>query len=85
MIYLHRTKGTGDELAEMLRELCVAHDTVWLDGPDAAASPFLVEGSRRYAGADIPPFLDLLRAETRVNRTVSGDACYIDPRTGRVC
>ena len=88
MIELHRAAGSkaGEDLEETLRELCVAHRIVPLmEAGGDSPPPFLQEGSQRYAGADILPFLDQLRAELTSNRVVSGDACYIDPRNGRVC
>ncbi|MEZ4703360.1 MAG: hypothetical protein R2834_23725 [Rhodothermales bacterium] len=87
MIELHRTAGSeaGDALEETLRDLCVAHRVVTVEAGGDPPPPFLLEGGRRYAGAEIPPFLDILRAELQANRLVSGDACYIDPRNGRVC
>jgi hypothetical protein len=88
MIELYRAAGSkaGQELEETLRDLCVAHRVVALaEAGDAIPPPFLQEGSRRYAGDDILPFLDQLRAELTANRIVSGDACYIDTRNGKVC
>ncbi|MDZ4701274.1 MAG: hypothetical protein SH809_16300 [Rhodothermales bacterium] len=88
MIELHRAAGShaGQELEETLRDLCVAHRVVTLpEAGDETPPPFLQEGDRRYAGVDILPFLDQLRAELTANRIISGDACYIDPRNGKVC
>ncbi len=81
MIALHRPADSpaADAIEETLRDLCVAYRTVQSD------TYFLEEGGRRYAGDAVRPYLDELAAELRANREVSGDACYIDPRSGTVC
>ena len=86
MIELYRAaqSESGSAIEETLRELCVAHRVVTVEAGETPL-PYLVEGGRRYAGEDIPPYLDALRAELMASRIVSGDACYVDPRNGRVC
>lgn len=88
MIELYRAaeSATGAALEETLRELCVAHRVITVEaGDEGPLPPYLVESGRQYAGDAIPPFLAELRAELSANRMVSGDSCYIDPRSGKVC
>ena len=81
MIELHRpaVSPAADAIEETLRDLCVAYRVA------ASTSLFLEEGGRRFSGDAVRPYLDALSDELRANREVSGDACYVDPRSGKVC
>ena len=90
MILLYRNKkdAFADKIASRLEDLVVAHKTVIADNDNSTSHslPYLKEGDTIIDEKDqIQTFLDELSSELNQQRSISGDACYIDPETGTVC
>ncbi|MEX2641273.1 MAG: hypothetical protein WD266_11330 [Balneolales bacterium] len=89
MIILHRKKSDpqSDRLGEKLADLVVAYESI--DHPPAEANedlPFIEESGRQIKGEkEIGQWLLALEEELNWQRSLSGDGCYIDPKTGRIC
>lgn len=94
MIILHRKPDDpfAAEIERVLEELVVAHKTrnyeedASNDAPAQYELPFIQENGTLVTGRErIKKYLDELSAELRQQRMVTGDGCYIDPETGKVC
>lgn len=89
MILLHRPKHDdpfSDKIEERLEEMVVSHKVQHYPEDTSKELPFLQENERLVAGEEqIKKFLQELGNELREQRMVSGDSCYIDPRTGKIC
>lgn len=94
MIELHRYKNDdyADKLEHRLEELVLAYRTVTHTEPDAQTGepetslPYLDENGTKITGKEeINSYLRELSNELKEQRSISGDACYIDPQTGEIC
>lgn len=91
MIVLHRNRkdSFADQIEETLTDLVVAHKTVIYNRSDPQPEtplPFLKENDTKVTGNEnINAYLRELSNELQEQRSISGDACYIDPRTGEIC
>ncbi|MEX2351760.1 MAG: hypothetical protein WD529_04925 [Balneolaceae bacterium] len=90
MIELHRTESDeyGEEIEQTLNEMVLAFRTeLYTDaGSTDLPLPCICDSGRVISGeSDIRNFLDTLERELRIQRSISGDGCYIDPDTGEVC
>lgn len=91
MIELHRLQKNdpfSDRIEEKLKDLVVAHNVQ--RHPDRSSVdrrlPFIRENDTVVEGRDdLDAYLQRLEAELRQQRSITGDACYIDPETGEVC
>ncbi len=94
MIELHRYKNDdyADKLEHRLEELVLAYRTVTHTEPDTQTGeqetslPYLDENGTMITGKEeINSYLRELSNELKEQRSISGDACYIDPQTGEIC
>jgi len=93
MIILYRAENDlhSDKIEEKLNELVVAFKTkIVTEIDDAEPSettlPYIWEGDNLVNGEEnLERYLNELERELHIQRSVSGDACYIDPETGKVC
>lgn len=86
-LYRHEDSNCADEIQSRLEEMVAAHrvrPAAEFDGPQDEL-PVIDDSGDRYSGDSIDPFLRMLEGELQVNRMVSSDACYIDPRDGETC
>lgn len=90
MIVLHRRKKDtyADELEDKLRNLVVAYRTaIHEQGSTGTESlPYINESGKIIAGKnEINQYFVDLEKELAWQRSLSGDGCYIDPESGKVC
>lgn len=86
MITLHKTSVDefGNELQSKLEELILAFHTEIL--PDGESDTYVIDGEKKITGQeDLEKWLSELEKELKIQRSISGDACYKDPETGEVC
>lgn len=85
MITLIRNKydEQADNIESKFKDLVLAY-RVEID--DEADLPFVQDGDQKlYPGKELDDWLMQLEFELNTQRSLSGDGCYIDPRTGKVC
>lgn len=95
MIEFHRYRKDkyADRLQKKLDDMVLAYNTVmhdkseYRDNNDSDTSlPYLDENGTKYSDKEeIKSYLRELSKELKEQRAVSGDACYIDPRSGEIC
>jgi|AntRauTorcE11897_2_1112592.scaffolds.fasta_scaffold88178_1 hypothetical protein len=90
MIELHYrpNHAYSEELLDNIDRMVLAVKRVNADESSFPSEklPLFVEGDSVYSSpADIRSFLDELNNQLTVERTVSGDSCYINPTTGEKC
>lgn len=73
----------ADAIEERFKELVLAYQTETDHGVD---SPFIIEGNKIIKKEEkIEKWLLELEHELNVQRSISGDGCYIDPHTDETC
>jgi len=90
MITLYRAEKNreADKIEEKLKELVVSFQTEIVSDIDKADSvlPYIVEGDKRISGdSNLDKYITELERELHIQRSITGDACYIDPDTGEIC
>lgn len=90
MIVLHRCKvdSYADKLEDKLRDLVVAYRTTIHEeeSPDSESLPYINESGKIISGKnEISQYFVDLENELTWQRSLSGDGCYIDPESGKVC
>ena len=93
MITLYRQpeNAAADEAQERLRELVLAHEVVVVNAerpaalPAGVALPVLVEGDDLYAEHEMDAFLEKRSNRLRISRSMSADACFLDPDDPTQC
>lgn len=87
MITLFRKNSSdkGLQLRGQLNELVIAYREEIL--PETSdRKVYILDGGREYSGdIEIEQWLTGLKRELQIQRSVTGDACYLDPETGEVC
>mgnify|MGYP003108598643 CR=1 FL=1 len=87
MILLHMKEGdqSSMKLKEQLDDLVISYKTE-IHGAEEKGLPYIEESGRVYKGeSHIEKWVDELKAELNQQRSLSGDGCYINPETGKVC
>lgn len=87
MIELHAIQDDNfsKRLQERLKDLVVAHEII-LHGSDEIERPFIKEGEQVFESKEeIEEWFLQLEKELNWQRSISGDGCYIDPDSGKVC
>lgn len=90
MIELHRRKTDpfADDIEEKLLELVVSFrkkEYTNEDDPEYPL-PYINESGKVFQGeARVGEYLAGLEKELHWQRSITGDACYLDPETGEVC
>ena len=85
MITLLRNKNdkTADAVEEKFSDLVLAYRVVI---NNEIKSLIVKDGEDQYMpGKDFDNWLQQLELELKTQRSLSGDGCYIDPQTGKVC
>ncbi len=90
MIELHKLKDDefSEEIEEKMEDMLLAHESVSYDRKEDASFdlPYIKEGKTIVnTPGKIESYLRELESELKLQRSISGDGCYIDPRTGKVC
>lgn len=90
MIEFHRLTGDGlsEEIEEKLQDMVLAYKTFPYDKQPESELPLpcIRENSRLVSGeVEIWKYLEELESELQLQRSVSGDGCYIDPSSGKIC
>ncbi len=90
MITLYRAEKDqeADKIEEKLESLVVSFQSEIVTDNDKADSvlPYIVEGNKRISGdSKLDKYITELERELHIQRSVTGDACYIDPDTGEIC
>ena len=95
MIVLHRKEEDplADEIEQKLENLVISFRTETHNGAEShngsgsdQALPQLEEGGQVVSGEEnLNEYLDELEQELTLQRSISGDACYLDPETGKPC
>lgn len=75
----------GDELESKLQNLVIAFKTKVID-ENSEDEVFIIDGGKKISGkAELESWFRQLESELRWTRSLSGDACFIDPATGNTC
>lgn len=85
MIHLHYTKGSpkSEALKSRLDALVIRYELE--EHRNSAETPFIVEDGRTINNSDeIEQWLQQLEQEINLQRSVSGDGCYIHPKSGKI-
>lgn len=89
MIILHRIKDdpTSDKLEQKLKDLVLAFKTVHhQSNKNDVSLPYIEDGDSVISDEqEIDDWVQELEAELNWQRSLSGDGCFIDPNTGKVC
>lgn len=86
MITLHRRKTDpkADKIEQKFKDLVLAYRVE--DMPEDNSGPFIVDGGKKIEGEEeIMSWLQELEGDLKWERSLTGDGCYIDPRSGEVC
>ena len=82
--YRHDDHVLKDMIEERMKELVVAHKIEMLHEP--SSEPYLSQSGSVARGKDeMLYFLDNLERELSIQRSISADACYVDPESGEIC
>lgn len=87
MITLHKKKehSSSEQLENKLEDLVIAFNSE-VHADDEDGLPYIVEDGQVYrTQEEIKKWLDELTEELNWQRSLSGDGCYIDPKSGKVC
>ncbi len=89
MIKLHRQTEdpAADKIEERFKDLVLSYKTVLSnDTSDSDKLPRIEDGDDIISGDEqIEQWLRDLEDELKWQRSLSGDGCYIDPKSGKVC
>jgi len=90
MIELHRLEKDepGREIEQKLNDMVVAYCLHVYQDPHSCDDPLphISENGSVITGKEnIRKYLDNLDMELCQQRSITGDGCYIDPETGKVC
>ncbi len=82
-LHTHEKDEFGSELMEKMRRLRLAFKAIDLDDHTAV---FVIDGNKKISGEEaLNTWFRELEKELHIQRSITGDACYIDPETGKVC
>lgn len=89
MIILHRNKddAKSEELEQKLKDMVLAYKTVHHQSNESDYDlPYIVDGDSIISEEkEIEEWVLKLEAELKWQRSLSGDGCFIDPNSGKVC
>ncbi len=72
---------TGNYIETFLNQESIAHKTL-----ETAQKSYIQENGKNIKGYDnLKKFFNHLKRDLDFQRSISGDACYIDPDTGTMC
>lgn len=89
MIKLYRSSddAKADEIENRFNDLVLSYEAVISDYESGDLKlPSIQDGDRIVSGdQEIEQWLRELEADLKWERSLSGDGCYIDPNSGKVC
>ncbi|MEX0720159.1 MAG: hypothetical protein WD059_05795 [Balneolaceae bacterium] len=89
MVILHKINNDSKSAAlqEELNRLVISYKTVEHNPEQEEGQwPFIEEDGKIIEGKrNIKDWLEELEDELKNQRSITGDGCYIDPKTGSVC
>ena len=89
MITLYRKPDDpkADEIEGRFEDLILAYKTEVAEGSSTEENlPKIVDGDTTVTGdQQIEEWLTELEADLKWQRSLSGDGCFIDPKSGKVC
>lgn len=89
MIILHKKENDtrSTEIEDTLNNLVLAFKTVNHTESEAPEElPYIEDSNKTISGDEaINEWIIELEGDLKWQRSLSGDACYIDPKTGKVC
>lgn len=89
MITLHRKKedSKSEELDQKLKDMVLAYKTVHHQENNSDYNlPYIEDGDSIISEEqEIEEWVLKLQAELKWQRSLSGDGCFIDPDSGKVC
>jgi len=75
----------GNEVDQRLDDLIITYEMKELS-EDAEAEVVIIESEKKIKGKQaIENWLNQFEKELRWQRSLTGDACYLDPDTGETC
>lgn len=86
MITVHGTKDDPEteRLIHQLEDLVLSFKTEFHE--EANGLPYIEENGKEIRGAKaLEEWVQQLESELNWQRSLSGDGCYIDPESGKVC
>jgi len=84
-LYKKRNSEFGNEVDQKLNDLVISYETEELP-EEIETEVFIIESEKKIKGKQaIEEWLYQLEDELRWQRSLSGDACYLDPDTGETC
>lgn len=89
MITLHRNKedSAADKIEARFKDLVLSYETILhVEDSGSGKLPRIEDGDNVVSGdSEIEQWLQKLEDELKWQRSLSGDGCYIDPKSGKVC
>ncbi|MDX1642442.1 MAG: hypothetical protein R3220_12135 [Balneolaceae bacterium] len=83
-LHRHKTDTRAEEIEEKFQDLVLAYRVETL--PEDESGPFIIDGDQKIEGEkEIVSWLRGLEGDLQWQRSITGDGCYIDPRSGEVC
>ena len=82
-LFRHADDPKADEIESRFEELILSYKTEISEDNDL---PKILDGDTIISGdEEIEEWLRELESELKWQRSLSGDGCYIDPKSGNVC
>lgn len=89
MITLYRKPNDpkADEIEVRFEDLILAYKTEVIEGSSTEENlPKIEDGDTIISGdREIEEWLTKLEADLKWQRSLSGDGCFIDPKSGKIC
>lgn len=89
MIKLHRKPddSKADKIEDQFKNLTLAYDTVVIESESERKNlPKIEDGDTTVSGdRKIEEWLIELEADLKWQRSLSGDGCFINPKSGKIC
>lgn len=86
-LYRHTKDPAADKIEKRFKDLVLSYKTkISEKGAGSAELPRIEDGDERISGEEqIEQWLAELEEELTWQRSLSGDGCYIDPKSGKIC
>jgi len=82
-LFRHADDPKADEIESRFKELILSYKTEISEANDL---PKILDGDTIISGdEEIEEWLSELESDLSWQRSLSGDGCYIDPKSGNVC
>lgn len=77
--------SASDEIEQRLKDLVLAYKTETVETGTAEQTPYINENGNAISGKQLDEWFRELEEELTWQRSLTGDACYLDPETGKPC